>query len=323
MNKEALLEIKGLKTSFFLREGVVVAVDGIDLVLNPGETLGLVGESGCGKSVTSLSIMRLILEPPGKIEEGEILFNNRDLLKFSKKEMQRIRGKELSMIFQEPMTSLNPVFTVGYQIEEVLKAHTDLSKKERESKVIDLLKKVQLPYPEKRVKSYPHELSGGMRQRVMIAMGIACEPKLLIADEPTTALDVTIQAEILKLLAELKASSRMAMLFVTHNLSIVSEIADTIAVMYTGTIVEKGAVETVYKKPLHPYTQGLLQSIPQINMDRAKKLVAIEGNVPDAKTRIPGCPFHPRCFRRGEECDQKRPQLREFDSGHYVACHYA
>src|SRR3989475_3416262 len=261
---ERLLEVKGLKTYFFTDEGVVRAVDGIDLYINKGETLGIVGESGCGKSVTALSVMRLIPQPPGRIVEGEILYNGRNLLDLPPAQMRKIRGKEISMIFQEPMTSLNPVFTCGEQIAEALRVHEGLGRRDAMDKTVEMLKLVHISNAERRVKEYPHQLSGGMRQRIMIAMALSCNPKLLIADEPTTALDVTIQAQILELLNELKAKLGMAIMLITHDLGVVAEVADRVAVMYTGRIVEESPVEELFARPRHPYTEGLLRSVPKL-----------------------------------------------------------
>jgi oligopeptide/dipeptide ABC transporter ATP-binding protein len=276
---DKVLEVKGLKTYFYTEDGVAAAVDGIDFSISQGKTLGIVGESGCGKSVTSLSIMRLVAEPEGKIVGGEIIFKGEDLLKKSEKEMRSIRGNEISMIFQEPMTSLNPVFTVGDQISEAIKLHQGLSNDEAAKKSIDMLKLVGIPMPEKRVNEFPHQLSGGMRQRVMIAMALACNPALLIADEPTTALDVTIQAQILELMKSLKERTGAAIMLITHDLGVVAEVADDIMVMYAGKVVEYGDVRSIFNNPMHPYTQGLLCSIPDISRE-VEKLDTIEGLVP-------------------------------------------
>jgi oligopeptide/dipeptide ABC transporter ATP-binding protein len=283
------LEIKNLKTSFFLEQGELKAVNNVSFKLSKGETLGIVGESGCGKSVTALSVMRLVQEPPGKIVGGEIFYQGKDLLKLPISQMRHIRGNKVSMIFQEPMTSLNPVFTIGNQIEEAIELHQDLSAKEVKNKTIEMLKLVGIPSPERRIKDYPHQLSGGMRQRVMIAMALSCEPEILIADEPTTALDVTIQAQILDLLRKLQDELGMAIMLITHDLGIVAEIADRVIVMYAGKIVEEAGVEEIFELPLHPYTIGLLKSIPSLQMahrGREERLQTIPGMVPGREETI-------------------------------------
>lgn len=315
----ALLEIKNLRTYFYTEEGIVKAVDGLDLELHEGETLAVVGESGCGKSVTSLSVLRLIPTPPGKIESGEILFRGEDLLKKTEKEMRRIRGNEISMIFQEPLTSLNPVFTVGRQISESLILHRGMSKKDAHNEAIRLLKLVGLPNPEKTVNDYPHQLSGGMRQRVMIAMALSCEPSILIADEPTTALDVTIQAQILRLLAKLKEQIHTAVILITHDLGIVAQVAQNVVVMYAGEAVEYSDVEAVFEKPLHPYTEGLLKSIPVIGEEK-ERLYSIEGMVPSQKNYPKGCRFAPRCEYATERCHAEKPELVTIPGGRRVRC---
>lgn len=317
-----LLKIKGLKTYFFTDYGTVKAVDDIDLCVDEGESLGLVGESGCGKSVTALSILRLIPFPPGKIVQGEILFKGRDLLKLNDEEMRKVRGKDISMIFQEPMTSLNPVFTIGDQIAEAIKLHQKVSGYQAWAKAIEMLRVVAMPDPEKRVYEYPHQLSGGMRQRAMIAMALSCTPALLIADEPTTALDVTIQAQILELLANLKERYKLALLLITHDLGIVAEIADRVAVMYAGKIVEEAESIELYQNPLHPYTQGLLKSVPRLDKskDKSQKLDAIEGVVPDPYNMPKGCYFQPRCKFHLEKCIDMMPEFYSVNDGHKVRC---
>ena len=320
---ERLLEVKGLKTYFFTDEGVVRAVDGIDLYINKGETLGIVGESGSGKTVTALSIMRLIPTPPGRIVEGVITYNGKNLIELPPAQMRKIRGKEISMIFQEPMTSLNPVFTVGEQIAEAVRLHEGLGRRDAMDKTVEMLKLVHIPNAERRVKEYPHQLSGGMRQRVMIAMALSCNPNLLIADEPTTALDVTIQAQILELLNELKAKLGMAIMLITHDMGVIAETAQRVAVMYGAQIVEEAAVGELFKEPLHPYTQGLLRSIPRIDLaaTRRQKLEAIPGTVPTLRGDIkPGCRFAPRCALAKPMHFENDPSLKEIRPGHKVAC---
>lgn len=302
------LEVRNLRTSFFTDEGEVKAVDNVSFNAYRGKTLGIVGESGCGKSVTSLSIMRLVPEPPGKILGGEILYKGQDLLKLSSSEMRKIRGNEISMIFQEPMTSLNPVFTIGNQIREAIALHQrSLSKKEVQEQAIEMLRLVGIPAPEKRVEDYPHQLSGGMRQRVMIAMALSCNPSVLIADEPTTALDVTIQAQILELLKELQAKVGMALILITHDLGVVAEVADEVVVMYAGQVVEQGTVDEIFSNPKMPYTRGLLNSIPTMEK---KRLEAIPGIVPDLRNLPVGCRFQDRCSFVVDSCRSKEPELR-------------
>jgi peptide/nickel transport system ATP-binding protein len=320
---ERLLEITGLKTHFFTDEGVVRAVDGVDLHIDKGETLGVVGESGCGKSVTALSIMRLIPQPPGRIVGGRILYNGRNLLDLSPRDMRRVRGKEIAMIFQEPMTSLNPVFTVGEQIAEAIRLHEGLGRRDALDKTIEMLRVVHISNPERRVKEYPHQLSGGMRQRVMIAMALSCNPKLLIADEPTTALDVTIQAQILELLNELKQRFRMAVMLITHDMGVIAETAQRVVVMYAAQVVEEAPVTELFKEPLHPYTQGLLRSIPRIDLAATQKraLETIPGVVPTLRGDIkPGCRFAPRCAFARPMHFENTPPLKEVTPGHKVAC---
>ena len=316
---EKLLEVRGLKTYFYTDDGVVPAVDGVDFSLGKGETLGIVGESGCGKSVTSLSIMRLIPDPPGKIVDGEILFDGSNLLEKSEAEMRSIRGNDISMIFQEPMTSLNPVFTIGDQIMEAIILHQRLSKAEARERAIEMLRLVGIPVPERRIDEYPHQLSGGMRQRVMIAMALSCNPKLLIADEPTTALDVTIQAQILDLMRKLRDEFGTAIMLITHDLGVVAELAERVVVMYAGKIVEEADVVPLFGEPLHPYTVGLLGSIPKLT-EQQERLQVIEGVVPNPAFMPKGCRFHPRCKEAREICKVEEPELMELSPGHHVAC---
>ncbi|MCX7904486.1 MAG: ABC transporter ATP-binding protein [Caloramator sp.] len=317
---EKLLEIKNLRTYFYTEDGVIPAVDGVDFYIKPGETLGVVGESGCGKSITSMSIMRLIPNPPGKIMEGsEIWFDGVNLLSLPEKEMRSIRGNKISMIFQEPMTSLNPVYKVGDQISEALILHQKMSKREAWEKAIEMLKLVNIPSPEKVVNEFPHTLSGGMRQRVMIAMALACNPKLLIADEPTTALDVTVQAQILDLMNELKKKVNAAVMMITHNLGVVAETCNRVVVMYAGQVVEEGSVEEIFEKPLHPYTRGLLNSIPDVNGKKGK-LDAIPGVVPNPLNMPKGCRFAPRCDKAMEICHKDKPEIIRLGEERCVRC---
>jgi oligopeptide/dipeptide ABC transporter ATP-binding protein len=317
-----LLQVKNLRTSFFTPEGEVRAIDGVSFEIGEGKTLGLVGESGCGKSVTSLSVMRLIQSPPGKVVGGEILYRGRDLLKLNNEEMRKIRGNEISMIFQEPMTSLNPVFTVGNQIGEAIRLHQGLGKRETREKTIEMLRLVKIADPETRVDAYPHQLSGGMRQRVMIAMALSCNPSLLIADEPTTALDVTIQAQILELMKELQRKLGMALLLITHDLGVVAEQADDVAIMYAGKIVERADTKSIFNRPHHPYTVGLLNSLPGAGTLKKKRLDAIPGVVPNPLHLPSGCRFRDRCPRAAELCAEKEPLLEDKESGHPAACHF-
>ncbi len=320
---ERLLDVKNLKTYFFTDEGVVRAVDGVDLYINQGETLGVVGESGCGKSVTALSIMRLIPQPPGKIVEGQILYNGLDLVTIPANKLRKIRGKEISMVFQEPMTSLNPVFTCGEQIAEALRLHEGLGRRDAMDKTVEMLKLVHIPNAERRVKEYPHQLSGGMRQRVMIAMALSCSPNLLIADEPTTALDVTIQAQILELLNELKSKLKMAVMLITHDMGVIAETAQRVVVMYAAKVAEEAPVGDLFKEPLHPYTQGLLRSIPRIDLAATEhlRLETIPGTVPTLRGDIaPGCRFAPRCPFVKSVCTEQDPVLKEVKPGHKVSC---
>ncbi len=320
----ALLEVEGLQTHFFTRDGIVRAVDGVSLSVAPGETLAVVGESGCGKSVTSLSILRLIASPPGRIVAGRVIFEGRDLLALSEDEMRSVRGDAISMIFQEPMTSLNPALTVGRQIAESLVLHRGLSQHDAMVKAIEMLSKVRMPEPARRVRQYPHELSGGMRQRVMIAMALACGPRLLIADEPTTALDVTIQAQILELMRELARESGASIILITHDLGVVAEMARRVVVMYAGRKVEEAPVEELFARPRHPYTRGLLGSMPHlgdsVRFEGRKRLVEIPGMVPSLKEVRPGCLFAPRCPNVVARCSQEVPPLTAYGPGHWAAC---
>ena len=321
-NNKPLLEVKGLKTYFYTDDGIVRAVDGVDLEVYPGEVLGLVGESGCGKSVTSLSIMRLISKP-GRVEAGEILLDGEDLLKFSEEEMIKVRGNRISMIFQQPQTALNPVFRIGDQLAEVLNIHQNLGREAGWKRAISLLKMVGVPDPERRVEAYPHELSGGMAQRVMIAMALACVPELLIADEPTTALDVTIQAQILDLMRDMREEMNTSVILITHDLGVVAEMAKRVAVMYAGEIVEQTDVNSLFDEPLHPYTQGLIGSIPVLG-EIKERLAVIPGSVPNLVDLPPGCRFAPRCQARIKHnlaiCTEQKPELAEAKPGHKVRC---
>ena len=318
-----LLQIRGLKTHFFTESGVAKAVDGVDLDVRQGEVLGLVGESGSGKSVTALSVLRLVPDPPGRIVEGEIWFQGRDLLSLDWAHVRRVRGKEISMIFQEPMTSLNPVFTIGRQVMEIILAHEPATSREQaRTRSIEILADVGIPEPATRMDQYPHELSGGMRQRVMIAIALVLNPSLLIADEPTTALDVTIQAQILDLMLELKArQAGGAILLITHNLAVVAETCDRVAVMYGGKIQEVALVRDLFGNPLHPYTRGLLESLPRVDGERALRLTTIPGAVPDIHSLPTGCKFSTRCAERFEACDRIEPELIEAAPDHWVRCH--
>jgi len=317
-----LLNIQGLQTHFYTEAGTVRAVDGVSLLVRKGETLGIVGESGCGKSVTALSVLRLIPNPPGKIVGGTIHLEGRDLLKLPENEMRKVRGASISMIFQEPMTSLNPVFTVGDQIAEGIRLHQRLSKRESWNKAIEMLRIVRVADPDRRVKEYPHQMSGGMRQRVMIAMALSCNPQLLIADEPTTALDVTIQAQILELLNQLKAELGMAVMLITHDLGVVADSAARVAVMYAGRVVEEAPVMELFTNPKHPYTQGLLASIPRIEKaERRPRLQAIPGMVPDMLDLPRGCKFQARCTKLFEPCSGEEPELKSVAPNHRVRCY--
>ncbi len=324
---EPILDIADLRTWFFTRDGVVRAVDGVSFQVIPGETLAIVGESGCGKSVTALSILRLIPSPPGRIVSGEIRFAGRDLLGLSEAEMRQVRGNEISMIFQEPMTSLNPVLTIGRQIAETLTLHQGLGHKAALDKAVDMLRLVHIPEARRRITEYPHQLSGGMRQRVMIAMALACNPKLLIADEPTTALDVTIQAQILDLMRELKQKIDAAIVLITHDLGVVAEMAQRVVVMYAGHKAEEAPVSRVFRRPLHPYTKGLLASVPRLGAsldhERVPRLAEIAGTVPSLREPIPGCPFETRCAFATDICRREMPAFDEKEPGHFAACFHS
>ncbi|MEQ2520192.1 ABC transporter ATP-binding protein [Ruthenibacterium sp. CLA-JM-H11] len=319
MAKETVLQVKNLKTYFYTEEGMVPAVDGLDFELGKGETLAIVGESGCGKSVTSLSVLRIVPTPPGKILDGEILYKGEDLLKKSEREMRAIRGNEISMIFQEPLTSLNPVFTIGKQITDILRMHQGMNKKQAYEKAVEMLAKVRIPSPEKVVNDYPHQLSGGMRQRVMIAMALACNPGILIADEPTTALDVTIQAQIMHLLCDLKKDRDTSIILITHDLGVVAQIAENVMVMYAGQAVEYADVKSIFKEPLHPYTKGLLKSLPVLGEEK-DELYSIKGNIPSPKDYPQGCRFSPRCDQACEKCRKEPPPLTVLPDGRKVRC---
>jgi oligopeptide/dipeptide ABC transporter ATP-binding protein len=311
--------VRGLRTYFASERGEVRAVDGVDLGLGRGRTLGIVGESGCGKSVTALSIMGLVPQPPGKIAGGEVRFEGEDLLKVPPRRMRDLRGDKLSMIFQEPMTSLNPAFPVGEQIAEALLRHRSVTRKESQDTAVEMLRKVRIPSPERRARDYPHQLSGGMRQRVMIAMALACHPQLLIADEPTTALDVTIQAQILELMRLLRAELGTAIILITHDLGVIAELADEVIVMYAGKVIERCSAARLFSEPQHPYTVGLLGSIPRLHLEQPR-LSAIEGVVPDAAAFPQGCRFHPRCPFAVERCRSEIPPLLPIQNGHEAAC---
>ncbi|MBI3452285.1 MAG: ABC transporter ATP-binding protein [Rhodospirillales bacterium] len=315
----ALLEVRGLKTYFATDDGEFHAVDGVSFAIAPGRTLGIVGESGCGKSVTSLSIMGLVPQPPGRIAGGEILFEGADLLKLPAAEMRELRGNKISMIFQEPMTSLNPAFTIGDQIVEGIQRHRRTDRAAARARAIEMLRLVRIPSPEQRIDEYPHKLSGGMRQRAMIAMALACDPKLLIADEPTTALDVTIQAQILDLMRALREETGAAIVLITHDLGVIAELAHDVIVMYAGKVVEQAAVGALFASPQHPYTIGLLGSIPKLHAEQPR-LAAIEGQVPNPFTRLTGCRFHPRCPFADAQCRAAEPPLAEVTPGHRAAC---
>ena len=321
-SKQRLLDIRGLKTHFKTDDGWLHAVDGVDIAIDRGETVGVVGESGCGKSVTAMSVLKLVPMPPGRIVEGQIFWQGRDIVPMNDDAMRAIRMKEIAIVFQEPMTSLNPVYTVGEQVAEGLVLHEGLSKKDALSRAVEMLKLVHIPTPERRVNDYPHQFSGGMRQRVMIAMALSCKPKLLIADEPTTALDVTIQAQILDLLAELKSELGMAIMLITHAMGVVAEVAQRVVVMYAGKVVEEATVEELFAHPRHPYTQGLIRSIPRIDTAATQKirLEAISGTVPKLIAPKEGCRFAPRCKFAMAACISATPALREVVSGHKVAC---
>jgi len=317
---EPLLVIRNLAVQFFTYQGTVRALEGVSLRVERGEILGLVGETGCGKSVLARSVLRLIADPPGRITDGEILFNGRDLLKLSRREMRRIRGNEISMIFQEPMSSLNPVFTVGNQMQEVVEMHQAVGRGEARRICVDMLRQVKMPDPDQVLAKYPHELSGGMRQRVMIAMELSCRPDLLLADEPTTALDVTVQAQVLSILEGITRQQGVAVLFISHDLGVIAQLCDRVAVMYAGGIVETAPAAAIFAAPRHPYTQGLLQAIPRID-DGKEALMVIPGTVPSLIDPPRGCRFHPRCGHRFQPCDRESPPFYEPLPGHRVACH--
>jgi peptide/nickel transport system ATP-binding protein len=322
-NAKPLLRVENLKTHFHTRDGVVRAVDGVSFEVNAGETLAIVGESGCGKSVTSMSILRLLPMPPARIADGRIEFDGRNLLDLSEPEMRKVRGNAISMIFQEPMTSLNPVLTIGRQIAEALVLHRGMSQKDATARAIEMLRKVHIPEAERRITQYPHELSGGMRQRVMIAMALACGPRLLIADEPTTALDVTIQAQILELMRELHRETGAAIILITHDLGVVAEMAQRVVVMYAGRKVEEAPIEELFANPRHPYTRGLLGSMPHLGdsvNETGKRLVEIPGMVPSLRDPAPGCLFAPRCPNVIERCTRDAPPLERHGAGHWAAC---
>lgn len=318
--RKKILDVRGLKTSFFTDDGEIPAVDNVDFHIREGEVLGIVGESGCGKSVTSLSVMGLVPSPPGKIVDGQILFQDKDLTKFSEKKMREIRGNDIAMIFQEPMTSLNPLFTIGDQLKEAIKIHKkDWSKKQIQERAVEMMKLVGLPRAEGLLKDYPHQLSGGMRQRVMIAMALLCDPKVLIADEPTTALDVTIQAQILKLIKNLNEKLNTAVLLITHDLGVVAETCERIVVMYAGKVVEEGPVHTIFNDPQHPYTRGLLESVPDMRFKK-DRLYSIPGNVPKPGSVRTGCKFAPRCEFAFDRCINENPELYQTADEHQTRC---
>ncbi len=318
--KHIFLQVNNLKTRFHTPEGTVYAVNGVSFELNEGETLAVVGESGCGKSVTMMSMLRLIAIPPGQIVSGEVIYRDTDLLKLSEAEMEHIRGKEIAMIFQDPMTSLNPVLTIGHQLTETLRAHTPMTPEQCRSRALTLLEWVGIPDAGKRLNDYPHQFSGGMRQRVMIAMALACAPSLLIADEPTTALDVTIQAQIVELVKRLKRDVGMAMIWITHDLGVVAGMADRVMVMYAGFVVEEAYVDDLYDNPLHPYTMALLQALPRADRRREKELKSIQGAPPNLLTEPVACPFAPRCDFVKEKCVQQNPMLEVVEGNHKAAC---
>ena len=320
-NGKSVLNVTGLKTHFFTTEGIIKAVDGVDFQVNQGEVLGLVGESGCGKSVSALSILGLVASPPGKIVAGKIEFMGKDLLKLNEREIRKVRGKKISMIFQDPLTSLNPVLRIGYQLAEVFRFHKSLNRIKSLKESISMLKATEIPSPEERVRQYPHEMSGGMRQRVMIAMSLACEPALLIADEPTTALDVTVQAQVLKLMKKLCRERQTAAILITHDMGVVANMCQRVAVMYAGRVVESADVFTLFNSPAHPYTEGLLKSLPRIG-GKQKKLDTIEGQPPMLNRLPPGCAFTPRCKYVKEKCKTVAPRLSSLSEGHEVRCYF-
>lgn len=316
----SLLEVKNLKTQFFTQDGVVHAVNGISYTVNAGETVAIVGESGSGKSVGVMSLIRLIPQPPGKIVDGQVLFDGQDLTQLSEEELRHIRGNRIAMIFQDPMTSLNPVLTIGRQITEALELHLNMSREQSRKRAIELLQLVGIPGADARLDDYPHQFSGGMRQRVMIAMGLSCDPQLLIADEPTTALDVTIQAQIVDLVGRLKDELGMAIIWITHDLGVVAGMAERVLVMYSGFIVEEASVDRIYAQPLHPYTLGLIRSIPRLDLGRQKRLIPIEGLPPDLLEPPSHCPFAPRCSFATDQCWQENPPLEMVEPNHKTAC---
>ncbi|MBT4201419.1 ABC transporter ATP-binding protein [Desulfobacula sp.] len=319
--KDILLSVKDLRTYFNVKEGLAKAVDGVSYHINQGETLGLVGESGCGKTVSALSILKLLDIPPAQFHSGQILFKDQDLLQLSEQEMNTIRGRSISMVFQEPMTSLNPVLSIGSQVDEVMINHLGITAREARDRTIELLNMVGIPLPRKRAKEYPHQLSGGMRQRIMIALAIACDPELLIADEPTTALDVTIQAQIIELMLSLQDKMGSSILLITHDLGVIAETADRVAVMYAGRIVEEADVKTIFQNPLHPYTRGLLNSVPNINkIDSATRLQEIPGIVPNLCYLPSGCAFMNRCPVKTKICESEKPKLLNIENQHNVRC---
>ena len=314
-----LLTVKDLKIHFHILAGTVQAVDGVDFHIDQGETLGIVGESGCGKSVTAMALLQLIPMPPGELVGGNAEFEGMDLLRLSSEQIRRVRGNRISMIFQEPMTSLNPVFTIGNQVEEAIYLHQGLDSRHAREKAVEMLDLVGIPDPRRRVNEYPHQLSGGMRQRVMIAMALSCNPALLIADEPTTALDVTVQAQILELMLDLQARINMSIMMITHNLGVIAEMAKRVIVMYCGKIVESADVRSIFHKPMHPYTRQLLASVPHLGTEQTR-LQEIPGMVPSLYALPPGCDFHPRCKEAEKECQLEAPKLTEAEPGHFVAC---
>jgi oligopeptide transport system ATP-binding protein len=315
-----LLEVRDLRTHFFTQEGVVKAVDGISYTIEEGETLGLVGESGCGKSVSALSIMRLVPYPPGKTVGGEVIFNGQDLLKLPDAEIRRVRGKQIAMVYQEPMTSLNPVLSIDRQLTESLELHLGMNKAQARKEAVRRLEQVGIPDPERRLRQYPHQFSGGMLQRVMIAIALSCNPKLIIADEPTTALDVTIQAQILDLMKDLSREYGVSLLIITHNLGVVARYADRVNIMYAGKIIERGTARDIYRNPRHPYTVGLLNSVPRLDLPRASKLDPVEGQPPDLLNLPAGCAFRERCRFAVARCAEEAPSLRSVGMDHFSAC---